>query len=31
MAGVGYAVPIMLPLEITAIVCEALGISVNLR
>ena len=30
MAGVGLAVSIMLPLEITAIVCVALGVSMKL-
>ena len=29
-AGVGFAVPIMLPPEITAIVCGTLGMSVKL-
>ena len=31
MAGIGMAVPIMLPLEITAIVCRALGMSAKFR
>ena len=30
LAGVGFAVPIMLPLEITAIVCGALGVFMKL-
>ena len=30
MAGVGFAVPIMLPLEITATVCGTLGVSMKL-
>ena len=30
MAGVGFAVPIMLPLEIIAIVCGALGVFMKL-
>ena len=31
MAGVGMTVPIMLPLEITVIICGALGVSVKFR
>ena len=31
MAGMGMAVPIMLPLEITDIVCGTLGVSVKFR
>ena len=30
MAGVGFAVPIMLPLEITAIVCGTVGVFMKL-